>query len=194
MTELATQNWTDTLPPSACEDAVRWCKSQPDAATAWAKCKRADRMLWLVGKSKHDRKRLVLCACECVRRSLTYVKEGEERPHKAIELAQWWARDEDGITLDDVRRAAHASSYASAAASAAASSASAHAASSYASYAAYAAASSSASAHAASSAHAAAAYAAYAASAASASSARITELRLMADIVRAHFPAPPRMK
>ena len=34
----------------ACRDAVEWAKTQPDAATAWATCERGDWMLWIAGR------------------------------------------------------------------------------------------------------------------------------------------------
>ena len=79
-------------------------KSSPNAI--WKKCERADWMLWLCGKlsgeSESDsRRKLVLCACECARTALKHVPAGEERPIKAIETAERWARKE-GVTLEDV--------------------------------------------------------------------------------------------
>lgn len=43
-----TTDWTrDTLAPlGACEDAVTWCRTQPDLAAAWLSCERGEWMLW----------------------------------------------------------------------------------------------------------------------------------------------------
>jgi hypothetical protein len=98
---------------NACCEAVEWSKQFDTSQEAWENCKRGDWMLWLVGKLSggpggDKRKKLVLAACQCARLSLKYVKEGEERPLKAIETAEGWAKGEAGITLDDVKNAAYA--------------------------------------------------------------------------------------
>ena len=134
--------------------------------------KGGDWMLWLVEKlsgkpESEKRKKLVLAACECARLSLKYVPNGEERPLKAIETAEKWAKGK--ATIDEVRSAADASyaTYTAAADAAAAS---------YATYdVAYAAA------------YAAAYYAAadYAV--------RKSTLKQCADIVRKHYPKVPRI-
>jgi len=109
----------------ACSDAVEWVETQPDAETAWAKCRRGDWMLWLAGMASgkpesRSRKKLVLCACEVARQALKYVPAGEDRPRIAIETAESWARNA-GPTLSDVRAASKAASDAAWAASKAAS-------------------------------------------------------------------------
>ena len=61
------------------------------------------------GNSESDsRKKVVLAACQCARLALKYVKSGEERPLKAIEITEAWTRGEGNITLSDVREAADA--------------------------------------------------------------------------------------
>ena len=107
-----TPNWSDALRAlGACDDAVEWASTQPDAATAWRDCERADWMLWLAGRlagptTPEARGALVLAACACARTALRYVPEGEGRPRRAIETAEAWARGEGSI--DDVRAAAAA--------------------------------------------------------------------------------------
>lgn len=56
----------------ACSDAVEWTRSlgRVPAREAWAKCKRGDWMLWLLGKLSGpphsvSRRKLVACALEC---------------------------------------------------------------------------------------------------------------------------------
>ena len=103
-----TEHWSEKIPKDACEEAVDWARTQPTLAAAWAKCTRGDWMLWLLAQgtkqgSEHH-KRLVLCACACARLSLEYVPIGEERPRKAIEAAERWARGE--ATIEEVRAAA----------------------------------------------------------------------------------------
>jgi len=186
---------------SACKRAVEWVAEQPSAAAAWRNCERGDWMLWLLGRLSGEpgsakRKRLVLCCCQCARLALTHVPAGEDRPRLAIETAERWARGE-GPTLSDVRAAADAADAAYAAYVAA------YADAAYAAYAAYAA-------HAAHAVHADAACAAYAADAAAsavahaagdayyaayvASDARAKTLAECADIVREHYPQPPRLR
>ena len=173
----------------ACTDAVKWVADQPSAAAAWRNCERGDWMLWLLGRlsgkpGSAKRKRLVLCCCQCARLVLKHVPEGEDRTRRAIETAERWARGE-GPTLSDVRDAADAAyaaayaAYAAFAAGYAAGAASDAAYVAYASYAAYAAAD-------------AAAYAADAAASA-ADAARAKTLAECADIVREHYPQPPRL-
>ena len=68
-----TRHWTDALVKLlACEEAVVWCRAQPDLATAWATCKRADWMLWLLEHPEPeagtgDHRKLVGCAVEIAR-------------------------------------------------------------------------------------------------------------------------------
>ena len=155
----------------ACADAIAWCETQPNKAAAWRNCERGDWMLWAIGKTvgppgDDSRKPLVMAACECARLALPYLPAGEQRPLAAIETAEAWCRGD--ATLNQVRAAASYAAYAYAAAAPA-----------YA-YAAHVAA-----------AAAAAAYAAYATYADA--DARTITLRQCADIVRKHFPKPPRV-
>ena len=166
----------------ACAEAREWAKGYPDLAAAWAVCPRADWMLWLAargigkpGSAAH--RRLVLAACACARHALPRVKPGEARPLAAIEIAERWARREKGVTIDQVRTASAASAAASDASDAASDAASAASAAAAASDAAYAAA------------------AAYAASAAAGwRQQRDKTLAELADLVRTHYPEPPRFE
>jgi len=118
-------HWTDKLRKlNACQEAVEWSQQFETFEEAWAQCERGDRMLWLMGRLSSDpgsdRRQLVLAACQCARLALPYVQKGEERPLKAIETAEKWARREDNITLKYVEAAARAAFYAAYAAYAAA--------------------------------------------------------------------------
>jgi hypothetical protein len=98
---------------SACSEAVAWAKTQKTFAAAWKTCARGDWMLWLASKlsgspESDARKKLVLAACACARLALKHVKLGEDRPRICIETTEKWARGEDGITIDDVRKARRA--------------------------------------------------------------------------------------
>lgn len=159
----------------ACSEAREWAKGKR-LAQSWAECPRGDWMLWLAAKANVDRKVVVLAACACARLALPHVRQGEARPLQAIETAERWARDESGVTLEDVWKASRAAANAAAAAYAAA------AAAAYAAYAAYAAADAAAAAYAANGANAANA-AAYAADAA----AHAKALAQCAALVREHI-------
>jgi hypothetical protein len=144
-------------------------------------------MLWLAGRCAGEpmsdlRRSLTLAACECARLTLPHVRSGEDRPLRAIELAERWARGE-AVLRDELRDAAAAAdAYADAYAAA------------YAAYAAYAAATAATAAYAAYAAATATA-AATAADAASATytAARKETLRKCADILRKHYPKPPEI-
>jgi len=179
---------------SPCIEAVQWVKGQKSAKAAWQNCERGDRMLWLLGKlskNENDRKLLTLATCECVRPSLKFVPEDEKRPLIAIETAEKWAKGK--ATLQEVKKAAAAAydaraayAYTAAYATSAATASAAYATSAAAASAAYAAAATATAATAA-----AAAAATYAASAAYA--ARKETLKQCAEIVRKHYPEPPKL-
>ena len=214
------ENWIKTLKEmGACSDALEWCEGYESLAGAWAECQRGDWMLWLVGElsgkpESDSRKKLVLTACQCARLALPYVKTGELRPLLAIETAEAWARGNEGITLEDVRKAAYAAAHAAAYAAAyaadaadaanaavyAAANAAAYAAA-YAADAVYAANAANAAAYAADAVYAAANAAAYAAdavyaaaNAAAYAAARSSTLAKCADIVRGYYPVAPDLK
>ena len=106
-----TPHWSDALRAlGACDEAVEWASTQPDAETAWAQCRRADWMLWIAGRvagpsTPEGRGQLVLAACACARTALRHVPDDDVRPLRTIETAEAWARGE--ASLDDVRAAAY---------------------------------------------------------------------------------------
>jgi len=179
---------------NACREAIQWASEQKNQKQAWNDCERGDWMLWLLGKlsgqpESFKRKKLVLAVCECARLSLKYVKKGEERPLKAIETAEKWAKGQ--TTIEEVREAAAVASAAYAAAAVAAASAAyavaaAYAAADVAASAAYAAAAAAAATYAAAAAaDDAAAYAAYAAAAhaAHAAAARLAQSKKLLELL-----------
>ena len=178
--------WSDALKQyNPCADALAWAHTQPSAAVAWRDCTRGDWMLWLVGQlsgppESASRKALVLAACACARLALPHVPASEERPRIAIETAEQWARGENGVMLDNVKRAA---AYAADAENAAAYAAYAAACAAYAAYAA---------AYAADVAYA-AAHAAYVGGGIGDAYTRKRTLSQGADIIRKHYPKPPRL-
>ena len=171
--------WSDALKQyNPCADALAWARTQPSAAVAWRDCTRGDWMLWLVGQlsgppESASRKALVLAACACARLALPHVPASEERPRIAIETAEQWARGENGVMLDNVKRGAAYAAYAAACAA----------------YAAYAA---DAAAYAADVAYA-AAHAAYVGGGIGDDYTRKRTLSQVADIIRKHYPKPPRL-
>ena len=115
---MKTKHWTNQLKNvSACSEAVAWATAYPSMQAAWDACERGDWMLWWCGATSgvaysDSRRLLVLCACECSRLALKFVKAGVERPRQAIDCAESWARGEH----EDHRKLADAASAAAAAA------------------------------------------------------------------------------
>ena len=161
-------HWSDSIVElNACSEAVDWCRTQPDLATAWAACERADWMLWLAGRLSGpagDPRRITLAlACADCTDTVPQSPGGAE----CLRVLRAWASGE--ATIQCVRTAA-AAAYAAAAASAAAAAA-AYAAADAAAYAA------------ADAAHGRLAWPA----------AKTAHLKSMCEIVRRHYPEPPAM-
>ena len=157
---------------NACGEAQDWVKAEGHVTlgAAWKACPSGDWMLWFAGKmsgppESEGRKKLVLAACGCARIALPYAKS--PKALACIETAEAWANG--NATIEDVRKARIAATGTCVA--------------SYAAYAALTAAYSASAAYA----YAASAYASYAYSAAS----NLAFARC-ADIVRKHYPKPPR--
>ena len=114
-----TNHWTESLVAiQACQLAVDWCRTQPDLATAWAACERADWMLWLAGRLSGpagDPRRITLAlACADCTDTVPQSPIGAE----CLRVLRAWASGE--ATIQCVRTAAaSASSAAYAAADAA---------------------------------------------------------------------------
>lgn len=62
---------------NACSEAKTWAETQPDLATAWNNCARADWMLWLAAKIGVDQKLVVLVACDCAETALAHTNNGD---------------------------------------------------------------------------------------------------------------------
>lgn len=88
----------------ACKEAVDWAATEPNGKVAWANCKRGERMAWYVGKmvglpDSRSRQRLVACVLECARLN-------ERNNRNAQECNRTTAAYLRGdATLDDVRQA-----------------------------------------------------------------------------------------
>jgi len=197
----AAPHWSDALRAvGACQESIVWALTQPDAATAWAACERADWMLWIAARlatADEARRSVTLAACACARTVLHCIPAGEDRPRVCIETTESWARG--NATLEQVRAvrcgahdarsemwrkhnyAAADAADAAAAYDAAADTATSAAAAAAAAY--------DAAADTATSAAAAAAYA-YATDTADADAARSDSLRMQASIVRGILPMP----
>jgi len=102
----------------ACEDAQAWIKETGyNLQTAWARCTRADWMLWWLAHTDYPRPKLVKLTCQCARTALQYVPQGEDRPRLAIEAAEKWADDpteENRTAVYAAANAAYAAAYAAA--------------------------------------------------------------------------------
>jgi hypothetical protein len=72
----------------ACDEAVEWVGAR-DAIEAWNDCPRGDWLLWILGKLEADRKRLVLCAHECIEAAVLGI--AHECVHRCLILAKRWA-------------------------------------------------------------------------------------------------------
>ena len=81
-----------------CTEAKTWAESQPDLATAWKECRRADWMFWLLDAMNYeDPKNYRLIACACVRE--TPLADGRKvwdlltdpRSRNAVEVAERFA-------------------------------------------------------------------------------------------------------
>ncbi len=186
---IKTTAWPDQLRAlGVCREALVWAQSFATFAEAWQACERGDWLLWYVGKTTKDRKRLVLTACQCARLALPFVPAGEERPFHAIDTTERWARGE-GVSLTEVQTAADAAYAAAADATDAAYYAPAYYAPAYAAYyAAYAAAAAADAADAAYYAPADAAYAAATAADAAYAAYAAATLKQCAGIVRVAYP------
>ena len=96
----------------ACKQAQEWAKTQPDLATAWVNCRRADWMLWLLDALGYQNDRAHrLIACACVRE--TQICDGrtvwdlltDARSRRAVEVSELHA---DGNATSDELAAARA--------------------------------------------------------------------------------------
>jgi len=76
----------------ACPEAREWA-GERTPEQAWDESPRADWLLWWAAKCGVDRKLLVKAACQCARRALRFVPDGEMRPLRAIEAAENWAEN-----------------------------------------------------------------------------------------------------
>ena len=108
-----TNHWTESLVAiQACQLAVDWCGTQPDLATAWAACERADWMLWLAGRLSGqvgDTRRVTLAlACADCTDTVPQSPIGAE----CLRVLRAWASGE--ATITDVRGGAYAAAAAAA--------------------------------------------------------------------------------
>lgn len=99
----------------ACTGACDWARAQPDPDTAWARCRRGDWLLWLLGRlagprALGQRRQLVLATSECVRHVLRLVADDAARYRLALALAvvERWACGDDTVTARDLHAAASA--------------------------------------------------------------------------------------
>ena len=93
----------------ACPDAQAWVAATPgDPSHLWSTSDRVDWLLWLAAESGLVLP-VVLAACDCARTALRYVPVGEDRPLRAIEIAERIGSGElTGAAAGDARAAAWA--------------------------------------------------------------------------------------
>jgi hypothetical protein len=108
---IQNKHWSDWLCGlDACDEPIKWAGTMPDPQTAWSKCDDPGWMMWIAGRlcGKRDSARhrqVVLATCACARLVLSRIAIIKERPKKAVELAEAWARRKPGVTLKMVRAA-----------------------------------------------------------------------------------------
>ena len=78
----------------ACPDAQMWAAATPgDPSDLWSTCDRVDWLLWLAAESGIVLP-VVLAACDCARTAIGFVPAGEDRPLRAIDVAERIGRGE----------------------------------------------------------------------------------------------------
>ena len=110
----------------ACSEAIAAARNYTTSQELWADCKRADWMLWLIGKASGEpwcdkRRKLVKTTCRCVR---TVYDLMPQKSKDCLELFERWANGEDVpqpvlLAASYATRAAAAAVYAAYAADAA---------------------------------------------------------------------------
>ena len=84
---------------------------------AWDACHRADWLIWIASRAGASDSALRVAACACARTALRHIPADEERPLRAIETAERFARDAASQSeLDAARAAAGAATWATGAA------------------------------------------------------------------------------
>ena len=90
----------------ACYDAIAWVRSQPTPRAAWDACHRADWLIWIASRAGASDSALRVAACACARTALRHIPADEERPLRAIETAERFARGAASQNELDAARAA----------------------------------------------------------------------------------------
>ncbi len=109
-------SWIEKLRKQrACLDGLAWASQYETDQEAWNACKRGNWMLWAWGRNcgnsgSESHRMLVLCAVECAKTSLKYIKDKEAKKvvKKSLKTTERWARGEESVTLEDVKSTADA--------------------------------------------------------------------------------------
>ncbi len=109
-------NWINKLKEEgSCPKAIDWASDYKTPQAAWNDCERGDWMLWAwsrncgkIGENSH--RMLVLCNVAIAKTSVKYIKNKEVKKlvKKSLETTERWACGEEGVTLEDVEKAAAA--------------------------------------------------------------------------------------
>ena len=115
----------------ACIEGLKWFRQQESPQAAWQNFERPNWMLWLIGKTRYERKRMTWVACQFARLALPHATSPAVLA--CIETTEAWVDGKATVEqVREARRRCYAAAYAYAAA------AYAYAAAAYAAYAAYA--------------------------------------------------------
>jgi hypothetical protein len=78
-----------------CDEAIAWMEGRTDPFEAWNECHRGDWLLWLLGTCAgpaFDRRRFVLCICDCVEPAVEHAIK--ETGRRCLAAARSWAVEE----------------------------------------------------------------------------------------------------
>lgn len=161
----------------ACSDAIKWAQDHPSARKAWNACPRGDWLLWILGRTINcepwtdGRKPLLACALDCAEtvKHLRPKTQAGKIADSVNVLREWIAGKATVEAAKEARRQIYTAGFRNLAFAAASDAA----ATSFAAF---------------------VAAAAHANAFAAASDARTASLKQAADIVRRHYPRPPKIK
>lgn len=95
-------HWSDRLPRVTCGAALEWCATQPSAAAAWRNCERGDWMVWIIGWKARigSRSHKKLVLAVCESVRRVLGRARGSEPTALIESCEAWAAG--NVTLAEV--------------------------------------------------------------------------------------------